>query len=353
MRVAIVISRLDRYGPVVIIKNLVNALKSVDDLKFTVFYLEGAPDPELMQGISTEKLDRRNFNFDQYDIIHTHGIRPDLYAFLHRKKIKYHISTIHNFVFEDLRFRYIRIVSWIFGNIWLILWRRADKLVCVSNSLKSYYLKWLPDSKLEVICNGISDADNSVPVDHKVIEVIERFHGKGLRVAGFTGNLSAIKGIDLLLPLIDREKGIGLVIIGDGSEMQELIRLSKIYQIEERCVFCGYLTNAGACLKHFDLFIMPSRSEGFGLAMLEAVQQKIPVICSDIVVFRELFKNDEVTFFNLEDAESFSIALKTAITEGNHKTEMAYKHYIENYTADTMAKHYRDIYLMAGNINLS
>ena len=78
---------------------------------------------------------------------------------------------------------------------------------------------------------------------------------------------------------------------------------------------------------------MPSRSEGFGLALIEAVQQKIPVICSDIDVFKELFTDDEVTFFKLEDHGSLSEAVKTAIETGLKKTENAYERYPKNYTA--------------------
>ena len=92
---------------------------------------------------------------------------------------------------------------------------------------------------------------------------------------------------------------------------------------------------------------MPSRSEGFGLALIEDVQQKIPVICSDIVVFKELFSEEEATFFKSDDLASLISALQIAKETGNNKTESAYTRYLNDYTAGLMAKHYSAAYLSA------
>ena len=92
---------------------------------------------------------------------------------------------------------------------------------------------------------------------------------------------------------------------------------------------------------------MPSRSEGFGLALIEAVQQKVAVICSDIAVFRELFSSDEVTFFRLEDRNSLIEALSEALKTGKNKTESAYVRYLNNYTDVLMANRYYEIYCSA------
>jgi glycosyltransferase involved in cell wall biosynthesis len=92
---------------------------------------------------------------------------------------------------------------------------------------------------------------------------------------------------------------------------------------------------------------MPSRSEGFGLTLIEAVQQKVPVICSDIVVFKEILNDDEVTFFKLEDRTSLTEALKSASESGKKKAEKAYLRYINNYSASIMAKNYYELYKTA------
>jgi L-malate glycosyltransferase len=297
--------------------------------------------------VPVERLDYHKFCFTNFDIIHTNGFRPDLFAFLNRNKIKYHISTIHNFVFDDLYFRYDRLFSWFFGNMWLIIWRRADKLVCVSKTLKNYYSKWFPSSRLEIIYNGITEADKTVPQDYDIIKAVDNFRLRGLTVLGTAGILTKIKGVDQILDMLCSEKNIALVILGDGKELPVLMHYARKMKISERCLFCGFRNNAVNLFNSFDLFIMPSRSEGFGLALIEAVQQMVPVVCSDIEVFKELFNSEEVTFFKLDDKENLRSSLKTAIETGNSKVDFAYSKYKREYSSQIMAEKYYKLYLSA------
>lgn len=344
MRVAIIVSRIDQLGPVKVIQNLVNLLSKSDELEVKVFYLDKKVDQKINMDVPVAKLERRNFCFAEYDIIHTNGIRPDLFAFLNRKKIRYHISTIHNFVFEDLTFTYNRFISFLFGNIWLILWRRADKLVCVSNAMKTYYSKWYSLSKLIVIYNGIAQTNNTFQPDYEIIRSVESYRSKGLKVIVSIGKLTKRKGIDQILHLVAEEKELTLMIIGNGKELPNLVQLSKKLNITDRCIFCGFQVNAVNYLKQFDFFIASSRSEGFGLSLIEAVQQKIPVICSDIEVFKELFNHEEVTFFKLDDRASFVSSLRTAMETGMSKVNLAHSRYLNNYTDNLMAKQYYQLY---------
>ena len=294
--------------------------------------------------VYSERLIRKKISFSDYDIVHTNGLRPDLVAFMNRKKIRYHISTVHNFVFEDLAFSYNRFISCFFGKIWLVIWNRADKLICVSRTMKSYYSKWFSPAKLGVIYNGIEETDNSLSPDIDVIRSINDFHSQGLKVLGSVGILTKRKGIDHVMYLVAADNRLAFVIIGEGKELQNLINLSERLNITNRCLFCGFRNNAVKYVRYFDLFIMPSKSEGFGLALIEAVQQKVPVICSDIEVFKELFNSAEVSYFKLEDLTSLSEALKIAIETGSVKADLAYVRYLNNYTASLMAGEYYKLY---------
>jgi O-antigen biosynthesis alpha-1,2-rhamnosyltransferase len=71
--------------------------------------------------------------------------------------------------------------------------------------------------------------------------------------------------------------------------------------------------------------IMASYAEGFGLPLIEALQQRVPVIASDIPVFREIAGND-AEFFSLGDVPSFNKAIDTL--QLNYKTTKAK---LENY----------------------
>ena len=334
-------------GPVKVIETLVNALIDFKELSIKVFYLDKRIDQKIKMKVSVEQLNWWKFQFNDFDILHTNGIRPDLFAFLNRKKIKYHISSIHNFVFEDLASTYNKFISFLFGNIWLQLWKRADKLVCVSETMKKYYSNWFSSLKMVLIYNGIAGTDNSLVPDNYIIQAIDRFHSKGLKVIGFAGTLTKIKGIDQAIRLLSVKQKYALIMLGDGRVRNKLQQLIINLDVSDRCLLCGFRSSAAIYFKYFDYFIMPSRSEGFGLALVEAVQQKVPVICSDIEVFKELFNEEEVTFFKLDDINSLSDALKESVEKGKMKAEMAYKKCINNYTAAIMAKSYYDLYQSA------
>ena len=319
MRVAIIVPAIRQLGPVIVMKTLVNSLKEYPGLNVEVFYLDKNIDKKVGMEVPVKRMKVRTFHFEDYDIIHTNGIRPDLIAFLYRRRIKYHITTIHNFVFDDLRYTYNRFISFIFGYLWLIVWSRADKLVCISETMRSYYKKWYSPNKLEVIHNGISPEKSPNVLDEEVVNIIKSFKLRGLKVIGTASILTGRKGVEQILHLIASQLEYAAVIIGDGKEKSNLENLSRRLLISDRCFFSGFCNNAKNYFHLFDIFIMPSRSEGFGLALIEAVQQKVPVICSDIEVFKELFNNDEVTFFRLDNKNSMIDALKRSVNPDQRK----------------------------------
>lgn len=345
MRVAIIISRIDQLGPIIVIRNLVNSLRFCNDLSVNVFYIDKEIKDSIKIDAPVERLNWRKFSFDDFDIVHTNGIRPDLFAYLHRKKIKCHISTIHNFVFEDLYFAYNRLISWLFGTTWLIIWTRADKLVCVSAALKTYYSRWFDAEKLAVVHNGIGESDKTILPDQSVIDAIDKFHSSGLRVIGFAGVLTKRKGVDQVLKILTLNDKLALVVIGEGPEKVILINQAESLVVTDRCLFCGFQENAVRYFRYFDYFIMPSRSEGFGLALIEAVQQRVPVICSDLKVFKELLSDSEAIYFKEDDIDSLKAAVNMAISEKNSsRTDLAYSRYLNDYTAKRMAENYYNLY---------
>lgn len=343
MKVAVIVPAIRELGPILAIQSLVNSLSENKYLNLKLFYLDKEVDNSMIFKIPVERLQRDKFMFNEYDIIHTNGIRPDLFAFINRKKIKYHISTIHNFVFEDLTYTYNKIFSLIFGNFWLNLWKRADKLVCISEVMKDYYKKWFASSRLEMIHYGFTEVYNIIP-DDDIVQVIKKFHSKGLKVIGTACILTKRKGIDQLLKMMIDEKEFSLVIIGNGKEQDNLHRLAEQLNISERCFFTGFRSNAVIYFRYFDFIAFPSRSEGFGRVLIEATQQKVPVICSDIPVFKELLNNSEATFFKLDNIDSLRAAFREAFLNGSEKSELAYSRYLSCYSDKQMSQKYLELY---------
>ena len=66
-------------------------------------------------------------------------------------------------------------------------------------------------------------------------------------------------------------------------------------------LFLGYKNDAYKYLPYFDAYTIPSHSEGFPLAMLEAAAYGKPIIASNLSVFKEIFTDDEISIFDLND----------------------------------------------------
>jgi L-malate glycosyltransferase len=344
MRIAIIIPRPVHLGPAIVMKALINSLDGISNLSLDLFYLNSPKENEPELNFPSLKFHRSTFRFEDYDIIHTNGIKPDLIAFLNRKRIKHHISTIHGLAANEFLLKHNRLFSMVFSNIWLILWKRADKLVCVSGSVKTYYSEWFSPAKLEVIYNGIAESSGSYEPDPVIKKSIDHFRNKGLKVIGTAAVLTKLKNTQLLLHLVAKRPEIACVVIGSGSELNNLKELAFKLGISDNCFFAGFRREAADYFRYFDVFVTASLSEGFGLTVVEAVRAKVPVVCSDIAVFRELFTGEEVTFFDPCDIDSLSSALDIASDHGVEKAEAAYSAFKEKYTDRIMGGKYYELY---------
>ena len=120
--------------------------------------------------------------------------------------------------------------------------------------------------------------------------------------------------------------------------------LANQLNVSDRIFFAGFRKHATDYLPLFDIYLIPSRSEGVSLALLEAVASKTPVVCSDIISFTELFEKDELSFFALDNIESLNNAIEFSLANGNELVEKAFKKYTNNFTETFMAKNYLKMY---------
>ena len=110
--------------------------------------------------------------------------------------------------------------------------------------------------------------------------VISSWEGYTLVAAG---RLHRQKGFDLLIQSIAelKRRDIRIVILGDGPEEAALRRQVAQMNMSDRVEFTGFLDNPYPCLAAADLFVLPSRWEGFGHVIVEAMSVGTPVIAAD------------------------------------------------------------------------
>jgi len=164
-------------------------------------------------------------------------------------------------------------------------YHRADWLIAVSNYVKEVLVKYGADpDRITVIPNGVN-VDIFAPFPtHKAREQlglpIDRF------IVLFVGNLKPWKGVDVLLRAFRRcfakHSHMYFIIVGTGPERSNLGHLASQLGIDESVMFAGYKSFIEMPLwyQSCDVLALPSRSEGFGLAALEAMSCGKPVVVS-------------------------------------------------------------------------
>jgi glycosyltransferase involved in cell wall biosynthesis len=110
------------------------------------------------------------------------------------------------------------------------------------------------------------------------------FGGDG-RVLVAVGRLIRQKGFDLLLRALAQCKHAGqkarLVVVGEGPERGRLNALAHELGIADRVLMTGFVADPAAWYAHGDIFVLPSRWEGFGHVIVEALACGLPVIAFD------------------------------------------------------------------------
>lgn len=97
-------------------------------------------------------------------------------------------------------------------------------------------------------------------------------------------------------------------------------------------------------MKYADVFVIPSYSEGFSLALLEAGTVGAAVVCSDIPAFSMPFCNNEVSFFSLDNIDSFSRAVDDVQCHKEEKIKSLQARIKKDFSEGKMFSEYEKLY---------
>ncbi|MGB1393610.1 MAG: N-acetyl-alpha-D-glucosaminyl L-malate synthase BshA [Flavobacteriaceae bacterium] len=104
------------------------------------------------------------------------------------------------------------------------------------------------------------------------------------RVITHVSNFRPVKCIGDVIEIfyrIQKELPAKLIMVGEGPERKEAEQLCRTHNIEDKVVFLGNSSEVDKILCFSDLFLLPSKTESFGLAALEAMASGVPVISSN------------------------------------------------------------------------
>jgi glycosyltransferase involved in cell wall biosynthesis len=163
--------------------------------------------------------------------------------------------------------------------------RKDDITVVVSKEVAKHFKKYLPFRKTLTI-------DNGVQLNKPFLDRSKQ-NNRPLKII-CVGRLSFEKGHDLLIDTLSKVSfPFELTFLGDGDQRKNLEKkvFKKIKQNTQKVFFKGNKSDIKHYLNTHHLFILPSRSEGLSLALLEALSSAIPVIASNVGQNKEAVSN--------------------------------------------------------------
>lgn len=345
MKIAVIVPSLRDLAPVQVAITVAVQLARAGHT-VTVYYFKTTSGLWQAEGIIFVKINfLSRIDWDEYDIIHSHGFLPDSFVSLRKSRHSRAktVSTIHNYIFLELKLLYNQVVSSTVGWAWVWIWKRMDHLVVLTDDALQYYRTLLPQKSLSRIYNGkniVQDPGVILPQHRLLADEIRKNYTYCI---GSIAALISRKRIDILVRHLSRVKSGGLMILGEGSQRNQLEELVAQHHLQDRVKFLGYIPQAHAYHELFDISAHPSMSEGFSLSLIEAAGFQKKIVCADIPAFREAFTDDEVTFFNSHDELTIDQAILEAWRD-HEKPKKAYQKAITSYSEERMGEEYEMLF---------
>ena len=236
-------------------------------------------------------------------------------------------------------------VSALRGGFWRRLRRwvalRCDRIVAVSEALKAQLVsEGCPPERIEVIPMGADLLRLFVPdgSPRNAAEVL------------FVGRLVAVKGVDTLISalpdVLAGRPDATLTVVGGGPERDRLAELARRLDVASCVTFVGPVPHAELAkyYRRAALLVLPSREEGFGLVLIEALGCGCPVVASDLPAIRGVLGEGKTgRLFCAGDAEDLTRAVCGMLGDpvgGGDMARQGRSDAIARYDWQVIAQHY-------------
>ncbi len=273
--------------------------------------------------------------FHRFDIVHLHHLTSGFIIPIIKLRRKTILTTHGIRKKDDPKFnKILNYFGFISDKIAMIC---ANQIVSVSKP-DAEYLANLLNKQVINIPNGINTINHEVKENNQSI----------LFSAGRIYNL---KGLHLLIEAADKLQVKNTIqVVGDIDRVphykQEIIDKSKKLDIN----FRGLIKDRSelmSIINNAQLFVFPSLQEAMSMMLLEVASMKTPIIASDIPANTAIFTENEVLFFENNNANDLAEKIQYALdnpSDMKERADRAYEKLIEKYTWDKIAKQYIEIY---------
>ncbi len=225
----------------------------------------------------------------------------------------------------------------------------SNGITAVSNFLKN------ETKNVFQIEKNIEVIPNFVPMNlgepEKLPELRKRFANEDESIITHISNFRPLKRVKDIIPILKqvlKKTKIKLLMVGDGPERYHTEELCRQENLCDKVFFLGKQETIHDILCISDLFLLPSATESFGLAVLEAMAFGIPCITSDTGGLPEVNINSETGYtVPVGDIQAFSDAIELLLSDKEkliHMGNNARKVAMENFSCSSIVPKYVDFY---------
>ena len=243
----------------------------------------------------------------RFDVIHLHLPRAEIVGVLASLGLRIvAISSRHNT--EPFFPGSPRLVSTLLSRVVLI---RQSSVIAISKSVKTFLLSRREISKRQQVDVIYYGYDETISAPKQPRELRD---GEKLEKFVTLSRLAPQKDLKTMIQAlaIYRGKfGFGqLEVYGDGPLDEELNTFARNLGITQYVVFCGRTSDVPKVMQKNQCFLLSSKYEGFGLVLLEAMQQGLPIICSKISTTEEVMGLGYGLFFETSNPQDLATKME-------------------------------------------
>ena len=354
MNICYIITTTNKCGPVNVLYNLVGNL-NLQKIKPVILTLKEDDCKKSRRkefedlGVQVvqfnpEKQMKEIFDFiakKQIDIVHSHGIIPDLINKRISKKFSSIecMTTLHNYPVEDYLMTHGRIKGSLMVVLQLFAISKLHKVAC-SKTVQEKFRK-----NLHVNTYAIENGVN-YPLEDEIKD-----DSNDYPVFLYLGEINRRKDVKFLVDVFSKHPEYKLWIVGGGKGPyyeDVKVRVKNVNNI----IMWGRTNTPDKFYKKADYLISASCSEGLPMMALEALSYGLPVVLSNIPSHREvLIDSSWGNLYKLNSIQSLEDTL-SSVTASPFNGEMIYKTSKEKFSSKVMANNYTDFYIELMNDKL-
>lgn len=234
--------------------------------------------------------------------------------------------------------------------------KRASQGIAISNAVRSYLIKRgeIPTGyTIDVVYYGFQKDISTNVAGLGLVTNIMNGQSSNYKI-GTIGRLVPQKDYPTLLNafsnVLKSLPETELYIVGEGYLQKDLIELSKSLGINGKVHWLGKTEYIKEFLSEIDLFILPSKYEGFGLVLLEAMVAKKPIIAANNSAIPEVLGKTYEGLFQTGDVKALAQQIKSVISDNSFSDRLvqSYSSQLSLFEPNKMNESIKNVYSNAG-----